>query len=78
MISGLALSSFQLFLDVYICSIAAHERSSSTRVVVVLRIVSKIFKAICVWSDSLGSILGCLVTGTVMEEQNDKKISGEI
>jgi hypothetical protein len=59
-------------------SIDAHERSSSTRVVVVLRIVSKRFKEICVWSDSTGSILGCLVTGLVMEEHNDKKISGEI
>jgi hypothetical protein len=48
---------------------AAHERSSSTRLVAVLRIVSNRFKAICVWSDSPGSILGCVGTGTVMEEQ---------
>ena len=50
-------------------SIAAHERSSSTQVVVVLRIVSKRFKAMCDWFDSPGSILGCVGVGTVMEEQ---------
>jgi hypothetical protein len=48
---------------------AAHERSSSTRLVAVLRIVSKRFKAMCVWFDNPGSILGCVGTGTVMEEQ---------
>jgi hypothetical protein len=52
-------------------SIAAHERSSSTRVVVVLSMVSKRFKAIWVWSDKPGSILGCLAMGTVIEEQEN-------
>jgi hypothetical protein len=47
----------------------AHERSSSTQLVVVLRIVSKRFKAMCVWVDKLCTILGCVGTGTVMEEQ---------
>ena len=47
----------------------AHEHSRSTWLVVVLRIVSKRFKAMCVWFDNLGSILGCVGTGTVMEEQ---------
>jgi hypothetical protein len=56
-------------------SIVSHKCSSSTQVVVVLRIVSKRFKEICVLSDSPGSILGCLVTGIVIEEQNNKKIS---
>jgi hypothetical protein len=51
------------------CSIVAHERSSSTWVVAVLRIVSKRFKAMCVWFDNPGSILGCVGTRTVMEEQ---------
>jgi hypothetical protein len=50
-------------------SIAAHEHSSSTQVVVVLSILSKMFKAICVSSDKPGSILGCLTTGTIIEEQ---------
>jgi hypothetical protein len=54
-------------------SIAAHERSSSTRVVAVLSIVSKRFKAIWVWSDKPGSILGCLTTGTVIEEHKNLK-----
>ena len=48
---------------------AVHECSSSTRLVVVLRIVLKRFKEICVWFDNLGSILGCVGTGIVMEEQ---------
>jgi hypothetical protein len=48
---------------------AAHERSSSTWLVVVLRIVSKRFKAICVWFNNSGSILGCVGIGTIMEEQ---------
>jgi hypothetical protein len=48
---------------------AAHERSSSIRLVADLRIVSKRFKAMCVWFNNLGSILGCVGTGTVMEEQ---------
>jgi hypothetical protein len=51
------------------CSMAAHERSSSTRLVAILRIVSKRFKAMCVWFDSSGSMLGCVGIGTVMEEQ---------
>jgi hypothetical protein len=54
-------------------SIEAHERSSSTQVVAVLSIVSKRFKVIWVWSDKLGSILGCLTTGTVIEEQKNLK-----
>jgi hypothetical protein len=37
-------------------SMAAHERSSSTRVVAVLRIVSKRFKAMLVWSERPGSM----------------------
>jgi hypothetical protein len=48
---------------------AVHEHSSSTQLVAVLRILSKRFKAMCVWFDNLGSILGCVGTGTVMEEQ---------
>jgi hypothetical protein len=56
-------------------SIAAHECSSSTQVLAVLRIISKRFKVICVWFDKPGSVLGCLTTGTVIEEQ--KKIKGE-
>jgi hypothetical protein len=48
---------------------AAHERSSSSRLLAVLRIMSKRFKAICIWFDSPGSILGCVGAGTVMEEQ---------
>jgi hypothetical protein len=48
---------------------AAHERSSSSRLLAVLRIISKRFKEMCVWFDSLGSILGCVVAGTVMGEQ---------
>ena len=48
---------------------AAHECSSSAQLVVVLRIVSKRFKAMCIWFDNPGSILGCVGTGTVMEEQ---------
>ena len=46
----------------------AHEHSSSTQLVDVLRIVSKRFKAMCDWFDGLGSILGCVGAGTVMEE----------
>jgi hypothetical protein len=45
---------------------AAHERSSSTRLVAVLRIMSKRFTTMCVWSNSPGLILGCVGTGTVM------------
>jgi hypothetical protein len=51
------------------CSMAAHDRSSSARLVVVLRIVSKRFEAMCVWFNSPGSMLGCVGAGTVMEEQ---------
>jgi hypothetical protein len=47
----------------------AHERSSSTRLVAILRMVSKMFKAMCIWFDNPGSILGCVGIGTVMEEQ---------
>jgi hypothetical protein len=47
----------------------AHERSSLTRLVAVLRIVSKRFKAMCVWFDNSGLILGYVGTGTVMVEQ---------
>jgi hypothetical protein len=47
---------------------AAHECSSSTRLVAILRMVSKRFKAMCVWFDNLGLILGCVGIGTVMEE----------
>jgi hypothetical protein len=55
----------------------AREHSSSTRVVVVLSMVSKNFKVIWVWSDKPGSILGCLTTGTVIEEQeNLRKVQG--
>ena len=47
----------------------SHDCSSSTRLVAVLRIVSKRFKAMCIWFDNPGSILGYVGTGTVMEEQ---------
>jgi hypothetical protein len=58
-------------------SILAHERSSSTRVVDVLSMVSKRFKAIWVWSNKLGSILGCLAMGKVIEEQkNERRVRG--
>ena len=50
-------------------------KTTTTWVVDVLIIVLKWFKAICVWYDSPGLILGYLVTGTVTEEHNDKKIS---
>jgi hypothetical protein len=58
-------------------SIMAHECSSSTRVVVVLSIVSKRFKAIWAWSDKPGSILHCLTMGTVIEEQKNLKESSK-
>ena len=48
-------------------SIAAHERSSSTPVFVVYKMVLNRFNAMLIWSDRQGSILGCLVTGTVMK-----------
>jgi hypothetical protein len=47
-------------------SIAAHDRSSSTWLVVVCKIVLNRFKAMLVWSWSLGSMLGCLTLGTVI------------
>jgi len=50
-------------------SISTHEHLSSTRVVAVLRVVSKRFKEMCIWFDNRGSILGCVGSGTVMEEQ---------
>jgi hypothetical protein len=52
---------------------AAHERSSSSRLLAVLRIMSKRFKAICVWFDSPGSMLGCVGAGIVMEERKSRK-----
>jgi hypothetical protein len=52
-------------------SIVAHEHSSYTRVVEVLSMVSKRFKVIWVWSDKPGSILGCLATGTFIEEHEN-------
>jgi hypothetical protein len=51
-------------------SIVAHERSNSTRLLVVCKMVLNKFKAILVWSDRSGSILGCLVTGTVMRDKD--------
>jgi hypothetical protein len=54
-------------------SIATHERSSSTWVVAILSIVSKRFKEIWVWSNKLGSILGCLTTEAVIEEHKNLK-----
>jgi hypothetical protein len=53
--------------------IVAHEHSSSTRVVAVLSIVSKRFKAIWVWFDKSGSILICLTMGIVIKEQKNLK-----
>jgi hypothetical protein len=47
----------------------AHDHSSSAWLVAILRMVSKRFKAMCVWFDSPGSILGCVGTGTIMGEQ---------
>jgi hypothetical protein len=54
-------------------SIMAHERSSSTQVMAVLSMVSKRFKAMSVRSNRPGSMLGCLTTGTVMEEKKLKR-----
>ena len=50
-------------------SIAAHEHSNSTWLVVVYRMVLNRFKAILVWSWRSGSMLGCLLLGTVMEDK---------
>jgi hypothetical protein len=55
------------------CSITAHERSSSTRVLAVSKMVLNKVKAMLVWSLRLGSILGCLVTGTVMKKRKQSK-----
>jgi hypothetical protein len=51
------------------CSMTAHEHSSSIRVVAVFKMVLKRVKAILVWSVRLGSILGCLVSGTIIKEK---------
>ena len=48
-------------------SIASHDLSSSTHVFVVCKMVLNRFNAMLVWSDRPGSILGYLVTGTVMK-----------
>jgi hypothetical protein len=50
-------------------SIAAHERSNSTQVFVVYKIVLNKFKAMLVLFERSSSILGCLVTGTVMRDK---------
>ena len=56
-------------------SMAAHERSSSSRLLAVRRIKSNRFGAMCVWFASPGSILGCTTKGTVIEEQ---KVLGKV
>jgi hypothetical protein len=53
-------------------SITAHKHSNSTQLFVVCKMVLNKFKAMLVSSDSPGSILGCLVTGTVMSEKDRK------
>ena len=50
-------------------SIAAHDHSSSTGVFDVCKMVLNRFNAMLVWSDRPSSILGCLVTGTVMKAE---------
>jgi hypothetical protein len=51
-------------------SITTHECSNSTRLFTFCRMVLNKFKAISVWSDKPGLILGCLVTGTVMRDKD--------
>jgi hypothetical protein len=65
--AGVCLASNYSWM-VISCSMDAHECSSSTWLVAILRIVSKRFKAMCVWFDNPGSILGCVGRGTIMEE----------
>jgi hypothetical protein len=55
------------------CSITAHERSSSSRMLALSKMVLNKFKEMLVWSLRPGSILGCLVTGTVMKERKKSK-----
>jgi hypothetical protein len=55
-------------------SITAHERSSSTWVLAVSKMVLNKFNAMLVWSMRPGSILGCLATGTVMEKRKLKDL----
>ena len=49
-------------------SIVSHEWLNSTRVLAVSKMVLNKFKAMLVWSWRLGSILGCLVTGTIIKK----------
>ena len=56
------------------CSITSHERSSSTRVLAVSKMVLNKVKAMLVWSLRPGSILGCLATSTVVKKRNGQII----
>jgi hypothetical protein len=55
------------------CSITTHERSSLGRVLAVSMMVLNKVKSMMVWSFRSGSILGCLVEGTVMKERKQSK-----
>jgi hypothetical protein len=55
-------------------SIISQERSSSTRVLAVSKIVLNKVNEMLVWSSRPFPILGCLVTGTVMEKISQRVI----
>jgi hypothetical protein len=53
-------------------SIIARQCSNSTWLFVVCKMVLNKFKAMLIWFDNIGSISGCLVTGTVMRDKDWK------